>query len=53
MKERSRKEKRAVIKFWRSEGKHTISDNNTSALLQDGKQLCADFIVDSVTVLSL
>ena len=50
MKERSRKEKVIVIKFWRSKGKHTVSDNDTSALLYDGKQVCSDFIVDSVTV---
>ena len=33
-----------------SKGKYTVSDDNTSALLYDGKQVCADFIIDSVTV---
>ena len=36
----------AVIKFWRSTGKYTVSDDNTLALLYDGKQVCADFIVE-------
>ena len=46
VKERSRKEKSAVVKFWRSKGKYTVSDDDTSALLYDGKQVCADFIVE-------
>ena len=45
-KERSRKEKSAVVKFWRSKAKYTVSDDDTSALLYDGKQVCADFIVE-------
>ena len=39
VKERSRKEKSAVIKFWRSKGKYTVNDDNSSALLYDGKQI--------------
>ena len=39
-----------VIKFWRLKRKFTVSDNDTSALLYDGKQVCAYFTVDSVTV---
>ena len=50
VKGRSRKEKSAVIKFSKPNGKYTVSDDDTSALLYDGKQVCADFIVDGVTV---
>ena len=46
VKERSRKEKTIVVKFWRSKGKYTVSYDDTSALLCDGKQVCADFIVE-------
>ena len=52
MKERSykKKQKNTVVKFWRSKGKYTVTDDNTSSLLYYSKQACADFIVDSVTV---
>ena len=50
MKERSREEKRAVINLWRSKGKCTVSDDDIFALLYDGKQVCADYIIHSVTV---
>ena len=53
MKERSREEKRAVINLWRSKGKCTVSDDDIFALLYDDKQVCADFIIHSVTVLYL
>ena len=53
VKEWSRKEKSAVIELWRSKGKYTVSDDDTSALLYDDKQVSADFMVDSVTVLYL
>ena len=44
--ERSRKEKSAVVKFWRSKGKYTLSDDDTPALLYNGERVCADFIVE-------
>ena len=44
--ERSRKEESAVIKFWKSKRKYNVSDDKTSALLYDDKQVCADFIVE-------
>ena len=46
MKEWSRKEKSAVVEFWRSKGKYTVSDDDTSALLYNGKRVCADFLVE-------
>ena len=48
--EQLKKEKGVAIKFWKSKGKYTVSNDNTSALLYDGKQVCAYFIADSVTV---
>ena len=42
VKERSRT-KKTEEKFWRSKGKYTVSDDDTSALLYDGKQICAYF----------
>ena len=45
VKEQSRKEKSTVVKFWRSKGKYTVSDDDTFVLLYDGKQVCADFTV--------
>ena len=50
MKQWSRNKKSAVIKFWRSKEKYTVSDNNTSALLYDSTHVCVYFIVDSVIV---
>ena len=46
VKEWSRKEKSAVIKFWKSKTKYNVSDDDTSPLLYDGKKVCADFIVE-------
>ena len=46
VRERSRKEKSAVAKSWRAKGKYTASDDNTFTFLYDGKQVCADFIVE-------
>lgn len=42
----SRKEKSAVINFWRFKGKYTASYDDTSALLYDGKQVWAVFIFE-------
>ena len=42
VKERLRTKKNEE-KFWRSKGKYTVSDDDTSALLYDGKQICAYF----------
>ena len=44
------KVKSAVNKPWRSKGRYTVNCDNFSVLLYDGKQVCVDFIVDSVTV---
>ena len=51
VKERSKKEQSAVVKFWKSKEKYTVSDDDTSALLYDGKQVCADFLVEICKVL--
>ena len=42
VKERSRKKKSAVVKFWRSKRKYT----KAMTLLYEGKQVYADFIVE-------
>ena len=44
------KVKSAVNKPWRSKGRYTVNCDNTSVLLYDSKQVCVDFIVDSVKV---
>ena len=44
------KVKSAVNKPWRSKVRYTVNCDNTSVLLYDGKQVCVDFILDSVTV---
>ena len=41
VKEQSRKEKSAVINFWRSKWKYTVRDDDTFALLYHVKQMCA------------
>ena len=46
VKQRVRKEKSAVIKLWRPKGKWTVNDDDTSALMYNSRQVCADFIVE-------
>ena len=53
VKEQARKEKNPVIKFWRSKGKYSLSDDDNFAYLHDEKQICTDFIADGDTALFL
>ena len=46
VKQRLRKEKSAVVKFWRPKGKWTVNDDDTSALIYDSKQVLAAFIFE-------
>ena len=46
VKQRLRKEKSAVVKFWRPKGKWTVNDDDTSALIYDSRQVLAAFIFE-------
>ena len=46
VKEQSSKEKSALIIFWRPKEKQTVSNDGSSALLYNDKQVCTGFIVE-------